>query len=27
MPKKQEVWLKVQLAGTGSAATVPSDKK
>jgi hypothetical protein len=27
MPKKQEVWLKVQLTGTGSAIAAPSDKK
>ncbi|MCX6832267.1 MAG: hypothetical protein NT028_09070 [candidate division Zixibacteria bacterium] len=27
MPKKQEIWLKVQLTGTGAAVAVPSDKK
>ncbi len=27
MPKKQEVWLKVQLTGTGIAVAAPSDKK
>jgi hypothetical protein len=27
MPKKQEIWLKVQLTGTGAAVAAPSDKK
>ncbi len=27
MPKKQEVWMKVQLTGTGAAVAAPSDKK